>query len=240
MIDLNAFLRQLGVDGSNDIFLHSGYRAFRDEGFSAEQVLDAFMGLQDDRATMLPAFNWRAVSAQNPFNVLTTPSIVGALTEVFRHRPGIARTLYPTHSCLMAERFMPRYGADHGRSSSPCDRLSPFAAFADHKVRIVLVNCTIDTMTYIHHFEELVFPEHYLSDDPELIEIIDKNWKRQNFTLRRHRKLPRRFSNFSDALAASPSFRHHKAGGVSGWSISADDAAFVISKEFAENIYAST
>ncbi len=240
MIDIYAFLRRIGIDGSSHIFLHSGYRAFRNEGFSADQVLDAVLGLQDCKATMLPAFNWRDVSAQNPFNVLTTPSIVGALTETFRRRSDVARTLYPTHSCLMAARFMSCFGINHSRSSSPCDRLSPFAAFADHKVRIVLLNCTIDTMTYIHHFEELVFPEHYLSDEIEVVDIIDKKGGRQNFTLRRHRKLPRRFSNFSDALAASPSFRHHKVGEISGWSISADDAAFVISKKFAENIYAST
>lgn len=240
MIDLKAFLSELGVDGGHDIFVHSGYRAFREEGFSPDQVLDTFLDLQADKATMLPAFNWRAVSAQNPFNVRTTPSIVGVLTETFRQRPGIARTLYPTHSCVMAARFMPVYGDRHIQSYSPCDRLSPFAAFADHKVRIVLANCTIDTMTYIHHFEELIYPEHYLADNSEDIGIIDENGRHQNFTLRRHRKLPRQFSKFSDALAACPSFRHHKAGGVSGWSISADDAAFVISKKFAENIYAST
>jgi aminoglycoside 3-N-acetyltransferase len=237
--DLDAFLERLGVDDNSDLFVHSGYRAFRTEGFSVDQVLDGLIARQPTKAIMLPAFNWRAVNPENGFDVRKTPSIVGALTEAYRARPGIRRTLHPTHSCLIPQPAFGTYGGTHPRSYSPCDELSPFVAFADRKVRIVLLNCAIDTMTYIHHFEEMIYPEHYLGDNSEVVEMTDENGEKREFILRRHRKLPRRFANFFDSLAACPSFRHHTAGGIAGWSISADDAAFVISRKFAENIYAS-
>ena len=72
------------MDGTNDIFVHAGYRAFRTESVNVDAVLDRLEALQGARATMMPAFNWRLISPNVPFDVGRTPSIVGALTEAFR------------------------------------------------------------------------------------------------------------------------------------------------------------
>jgi aminoglycoside 3-N-acetyltransferase len=239
MINLDRFLDGVGIDGRNDVFIHSGYRAFQAEGVPIDRVLDRVLAHQDQRATMMPAFTWRTVSPEAPFDARSTPSIVGALTEVYRRRPQVRRSLHPTHSCLIGARHFEIYGATHGKSLSPCDEWSPFAAFADRNVRLVLLNCSIDTLTYVHYFEEFIHPDHYLADRTETVDVIDGQGFRRPFVLRRHRKLPRRFGRFMDDLASMPSFRHQRAGAVEGWSVLSDDAAFILSRRFAENVYAS-
>lgn len=91
-------LRALGIVPGDRLALHSSWRAIRPVEGGAEAVIDALQQAIVPHGTLvMPAFR---DSLSEPFQVETTPSDCGLLTELFRRRPGVQRSLHVSHSAL--------------------------------------------------------------------------------------------------------------------------------------------
>ena len=62
-------------------------------------MLDALMEFFEKGLLLLPTHTWKTINAENPvFDVDNEPACVGILPNLFLKRPGVIRSLHPTHS----------------------------------------------------------------------------------------------------------------------------------------------
>ncbi|MCW0217548.1 MAG: AAC(3) family N-acetyltransferase, partial [Prosthecobacter sp.] len=81
------------------VLLHSSFsRVYREHGCSPEGFIGEFLeALGADGTLLLPLYNFDFCKG-SPFNIRTTSSQMGALTEAGRVWPGAVRTGHPIYS----------------------------------------------------------------------------------------------------------------------------------------------
>jgi aminoglycoside 3-N-acetyltransferase len=93
--DLEAGLRDLGLAAGDLVQVHSSLSAFGHVEGGADTVVDALLAVVGPTGTvMVPTFNHGAADI---FDLHTSPSTNGAITEALRRRPEAYRSLHPTH-----------------------------------------------------------------------------------------------------------------------------------------------
>ncbi|HEX2458891.1 MAG TPA: AAC(3) family N-acetyltransferase, partial [Vicinamibacterales bacterium] len=88
------------------MFFHTGLKSLGYVEGGAEAVVDLLICrvvAKDGGTLAMPAFSMKGtmegtLRADTVFDVKETPSTVGAVTEAFRKRSGVVRSLHPTHS----------------------------------------------------------------------------------------------------------------------------------------------
>ncbi len=151
--DIVRDLRAVGVGPGMTIMVHSSLSAIgRVEG-GAETVIAALIeAVQPGGTVAMPA-----MSGGDVFDLATSPSNVGTVTEAFRHWPGVARSFHPTHSaCAIGPKaeYLLRDTLDQPTavgSESPWGRLSRLP-----EGYVLLLGVDQDRNTLLHHPEELV------------------------------------------------------------------------------------
>ena len=69
----------------------------------------------------MPTHTWANVNAQHPvYDYRNTPSCVGLLTNLFRQREGVVRSLHPTHSLAGYGKNAAEYLAGEEERNTPC------------------------------------------------------------------------------------------------------------------------
>ena len=97
--ELKQQLQNAGLTGKETILIHSSMKAIGEVESGADTVLDAWMEYFADGLLLLPTHTWANVNAEHPvYDYRSTPSCVGLLTNLFRQRAGVVRSLHPTHS----------------------------------------------------------------------------------------------------------------------------------------------
>ena len=93
--DIVAGLREIGLQPGDLVQVHSSLSAFGYVEGGADAVADALIEtLGPDGTLMVPTFNHGSVEI---FDVATSPSSNGKITEVVRLRPEAHRSIHPTH-----------------------------------------------------------------------------------------------------------------------------------------------
>ena len=98
--DLLAQLAALDIDPKGTLMVHLSCKAIGEVEGRGDTVLDVLIEYMQAGLLVLPTHTWSNVHTRsNPvMDVLHTPTCVGILTELFRKRPGVCRSLHPTHS----------------------------------------------------------------------------------------------------------------------------------------------
>lgn len=97
--DLKHDLAAMGLTGNETILIHSSMKSIGPVEGGADTVLDALMEFFAEGLLLLPTHTWRFINEENRvFDVRRSPCCVGILPELFRQRPGVVRSLHPTHS----------------------------------------------------------------------------------------------------------------------------------------------
>lgn len=191
------------VDPSSVLTVHAAFKNFSIRGFQAEAVIDGLLSYMHKGTLLMPTMTWRTVTPLNPiFDVLSTPSHTGILSEIFRTKYSKFRSLHPTHSVA-------GYGVDakyllssHHIGNTPVPFHSPYGLMRDFDANILFLGVGFEMCTAIHHMEELIDPNRYLmpEDSTEDYDLIDVNKNIYKYSLRRHRKLSRDFTKYSNIL----------------------------------------
>ena len=152
--------RNAGVEAGDVLLLHSSIsrtlRRMRELGSadsSPDLILDSFLAAVGDEGTLLlPLFNFDFTKGV-PFDIRSTPSQIGALTEVGRLRSGAVRSGHPIYSFATlgrrAEDFrgltnVSGYGAD-----------SPFGELHRLGGKIAILDLPDqNSQTFYHYVEE--------------------------------------------------------------------------------------
>lgn len=166
-------LEQLGIDGKGTLLIHSSMKSIGPVEGGADTVLDAFTAYMKEGLLVLPTHTWSRINADHPrFYVDRTPSNVGILPELFRQRPGVVRSLHPTHSVAALGRDAVAFTNDDHHFDTPCARGSAWGKLLDRRATILLVGVDLRRNTFIHGVEEWADIPGRLTDDHEMLYTV--------------------------------------------------------------------
>jgi aminoglycoside 3-N-acetyltransferase len=166
--DIAAALKSLGVRRTDTLWVHAGLQtALKVAGATAadkvETVLSGLEQAVPDGRLVLPTFTYSFTRGAT-FDVASSPSTVGILSERFRGRSGVRRTADPIFSAAISG---PLPGAWERRLLSVRDtdcfgEDSVFAFLRDVDARLLFLGVGFSYCTFVHHVEQrLAVPYRY-------------------------------------------------------------------------------
>ena len=172
LASLTHDLRAIGLQPGAEVMVHS---SFKSRGIAhPETIIKALLHAIGEHGTLLlPALSY----LQQPpllHSTLATPSCVGYLSEYFRTRPGVTRSLHPTHSVCAVGASVDDLLGDHHQDATPCGAHSPFHKLLHRQGKILMLGCGLRPNTTMHAIEEYVKPP-YLFGDPLVYTITDSS-----------------------------------------------------------------
>lgn len=150
-------LRRAGVRSGDAVFFQSSLSAFGRIDGGAETVLDALDEVVGDGLVAMPAFSLAGSTDEYPslieFDAAQTPSLMGAVTERFRNRPEVLRSLHPTHSVSARGNGADSLIEGHAEAETPFGAGTPFARLVERDAVQVWFGCGVGPFTLYHTFE---------------------------------------------------------------------------------------
>jgi aminoglycoside 3-N-acetyltransferase len=154
--DLVAGFRSLGVEAGDTMLVHSSYKSFGPVDGGPQTVIRALETALDtdgEGTLIMPTFNFDFNKGQ-AWDVRTTPSKMGVLTEIVRQDPRAKRVFHPFYSFAILGKHAEMLGSL--RYKSAYERGSVFGKLRDLDGKIMVIGLSYnDSMTFFHHIEQM-------------------------------------------------------------------------------------
>ena len=151
-------LRQLGLAAGDTVLVHGSLKSLGQVEGGADMVIDALRETLTPEGTLLmPSFQSASefflVDRGCRFDVWSSRSECGLISETFRRRPGVIRSLSPTHCTAGCGRRAAELLAGHERCRLSVGRGSPYHRLVEAGGKILLLGVTHDANTTLHFVE---------------------------------------------------------------------------------------
>ncbi len=184
---VNSF-RNIGLDKGSIVCVHSSLSRLGHVVGGADAIIDALIEtVRPEGCIMMPSFSMRGsmmsyLDQGEIFDVRSSPSQVGLITEIFRKWPGVLRSLHPTNSLLAWGERARELLRDHDKSLTPYGPYTPYGRIAEEKNSFILMLET-HIHSLLHHLQERVnFPHYFLPEERKVSFVDDKGEKRTMWT----------------------------------------------------------
>ncbi len=172
---------ELGIEKDNTLFIHSSFKSLGQVEGGAETVITTLeYVIGKDGLILMPSFNLRPTLEERvqSWNVDTTPSTVGWLTEYFRQMHGTYRSDNYSHAVAARGKGAKAFVADHLSTEGYQSRwdYSPWGKtygthspmFRAYKAngKLLMLGVDYQTSTYIH-LVEVIYWNKRLAKDPD-------------------------------------------------------------------------
>ncbi len=156
LTDLVDGFRALGVEAGDTLLVHSSYKSFGPVDGGPQTVIRALelaVDTEHDGTLIMPTFNF-GFNKGEPWDVRTTPSKMGVLTELVRVDPRAKRVFHPFYSFAVLGRHAEMLGGL--RYKSAYERNSVFGKLRDLDGKIMVIGLSYtNSMTFFHHIEQM-------------------------------------------------------------------------------------
>lgn len=126
-VEIIETLKVMGVKPGSPVIIHSSMQNFYNYQGTAEDLIDAIINFLGPNGTLcMPSFMHNKQNENNVFDVKTSKSSAGYLTEVFRNYPGVKRSLNQLQSVCALGKDADRIIGEHHMSRISFDEHSPF------------------------------------------------------------------------------------------------------------------
>ena len=146
--------RSLGVDAGDTLLVHSSYKSLGEVDGGPQTViraLEAALGVEG--TLIMPTFNFD-FNKGAAWDVRTTPSKMGVLTELVRLDPRARRVFHPFYSFAILGKHAEALGSL--RYKSAYERNSVFGKLRDLDAKIMVIGLSYtNSMTFFHHIEQM-------------------------------------------------------------------------------------
>lgn len=148
--------RSSGVEPGGVLLVHSSLKRTLAKYplLKPSDILESFLIAVGNSGTLLlPVFNFN-FNAGKPFDITSTPSQMGALTEAARIHPKACRSGHPVYSFVAIGQQAEKFGDIDNTSGYGAD--SPFALLRQFEGQIAVLDLPDQrSMTFYHHVEEM-------------------------------------------------------------------------------------
>ncbi len=172
-------LSKLSINPTGTLLVHLSCKAIGEVEGRGDTVLDALSEYMKNGLLVLPAHTWANVGTENPvMDVLYTPSCVGKLTEMFRKRPNVHRSLHPTHSLSVLGEGAEEFIKGEENINTPCGKNGAYYKLWERNAQILLIGVNFTRNTFIHGIEEWDGAEGSISENKTELYTISKEGNR--------------------------------------------------------------
>jgi aminoglycoside 3-N-acetyltransferase len=146
--------RELGVEEGDTLLVHSSYKSFGPVDGGPQTVIRALEAALGSQGTLImPTFNFD-FNKGVPWDVRSTPSKMGVLTELVRTDPRAKRVFHPFYSFAIVGKHAEMLGSLRYKSSY--ERNSVFGKLRDLDGKIMVIGLSYtNSMTFFHHIEQM-------------------------------------------------------------------------------------
>src|SRR5215211_2125872 len=146
--------REIGVEEGDTLLVHSSYKSFGEVAGGPQTVIRALeTALSPEGTLIMPTFNF-GFNKGIPWDVRTTPSKMGILTELVRKDPRAKRVFHPFYSFAIVGKHAEMLGSL--RYKSAYERDSVFGRLRDLDGKIMVIGLSYNnSMTFFHHIEQM-------------------------------------------------------------------------------------
>lgn len=155
--DFIDVLKKAGIEKGDIIFVHSdisvfGKLATQDTDFLLNCLVDALKeSVGPEGTVVMPTFTY-SFCKNEIYNVISSKSIVGVLTEFFRKKEEITRSMHPIFSVAVWGKHKKEL-LELGKDSF--DKDSVFGKLHKINGKIVFLGAPFQSCTFIHHIEQM-------------------------------------------------------------------------------------
>ena len=179
-------LREIGIEETDTLLVHSNFNP--DSGFrgSPLDIVNALIDIVGTKGNLLMvSIPFRGSSYDylikyKPFHIRKTISMMGLVTEMFRRKEGVLRSLHPTHPVLACGKDSEWLIAGHEKCLYPCGVGSPFDKFRQLKGKILFFDVGFGAITFFHYVEDItkdMVPFPVYCEKPFNVKVYDKDNK---------------------------------------------------------------
>jgi aminoglycoside 3-N-acetyltransferase len=233
-------LEHLGLKSGDHVLVHSSLSSLGFVEGGSDAVIDALLEVLGPQGTLLmPSFQQGSehelLRQGCTFDLRTSPSELGIISETFRRRSGVVRSLSPTHCMagigpraweLLADHQICRVSVGHG---SPYEKL----ALAEGRILLLGVSHTVNTTLHLvenTHGAPTVCRELFNGV------VIDTEGKRWTVPIHPHMPgLGRRYERVEEELVGASIQRNGYVGRALSRLIEAKPMVEMIGKKVQEN-----
>jgi aminoglycoside 3-N-acetyltransferase len=149
---LNGF-RQTGVKKGDTIMVHTSYKSLGGVEGGVEPVIECMLKLVGLQGTVLfPTFNFQSWTEMHYFDILETPSKMGAITDTARQRPDALRTPHPIYSFAALGRRKNEFADCEDKEAYGPN--SAFALFHKTNGTVLSIGLDFNSTFSMHHYIE--------------------------------------------------------------------------------------
>lgn len=181
---LKARLRKMGVAETDTLMVHANFKP--DSGFKGnpDDIVNALVELVGTNGNLLMVsipYRGRAYDyfmKNKPFRVHKTISMMGLITEMFRRKEGVLRSLNPSHPVLAYGKDSAWLIADHEECPVPCGVGSPFDKFRQLNGKILFFDVGFGAITFFHYVEDITkdkLPFNPFHEEPFFVTAYDES-----------------------------------------------------------------
>ena len=186
--ELIADLAALGIESSDLVFVHSSYKSLGSVDGGAKTVVAALMkSVGETGLLLMPSFNLvdRDKRTKN-WDVESTPSTVGWITEYFRRMPDTYRSDHYSHAVAArgygAKAFVADHRSDFGMSSpwdlQPWGKTygddSPMYRAYRNNGKLLMLGVDYQSSTYVHLVEVMFWSRSRKADPDAKYRFLDR------------------------------------------------------------------
>ena len=185
--ELAKALLRLGVQKGDTILLHSAFETSSGFTGSPEDVIDVFLDAVGTGGNLLMvslaylSSSYDYLKNLKCFDVRKTISRMGLISESFRRRKDVLRSLHPTHPVLACGPQAEWIVRNHEQCLAPCGAGTPFEKLALLNGKVFFFDTPFASFTFFHYLEDLVkdkLPFPLYCAEPFAVEVVDHEGRR--------------------------------------------------------------
>ena len=185
--DIIAGLKAVGVNPEGTLLVHSSMKSLGEVDGGAQTVLDALSEYMSGGLLVLPTHSWRTINDEhNLFDYRSEPSCVGILSNLFMKRPGVIRSLHPTHSVAAFGADAESYVADEINMTTPCGIGGCWHKLLTRNAQVLFLGCGVACNTFLHGVEEWNDVPYRLDGGGHIMKTVMRDGSVTERNMRRH------------------------------------------------------
>jgi aminoglycoside 3-N-acetyltransferase len=179
---LEKALAAIGIAPGDTVMVHSGFRPTSGFTGTPTDAIDAMLrAVGPEGHVLMMSIPYRGSSQRyaesSPlFDVRRTPTRVGLISEMFRRRADVVRSLSPLHPVVAHGPLATWLVADHDAALRSCGKGTPFDRFLSLNGKLLFFDAPYSSMTFMHYVEDVCrerLPVELYDPTPMTIRVRD-------------------------------------------------------------------
>jgi aminoglycoside N3'-acetyltransferase len=152
--ELVTGFKNTGLAAGDVVLVHSSYKSLGGVEGGPQTVIDALLEVLTPAGTLIiPTFNFNFNKGE-PWDFRTTPSHMGALTEIARVNPESRRVFHPFYSFAILGKLKDELTRVRYKDSYGTESIFMQLRKLDAKIMVIGLSYT-HSMTFFHHIEQM-------------------------------------------------------------------------------------